>query len=661
MFEDKETSHPALVSWLSYRLDSWRTHRDMNYVAKWDEYYRLWRGIWVAQDKMRDSEKSRLISPALQQAVESAVAELEEATFGRGKWFDMKDDLLDKDKQDAEYVRNLLQEDLEYTGVKDAICEVFLNSAIYGTGIGKIVVEQNVERVPTDTQIGETAAYSRGVTEKASLDVKLVAISPKEFLIDPSALSINEALGVAHEVIKPRYLVLEGIKSGIYNDVPLDGDYTINSFGFEEETKQADESDNVKITEYWGKVPKRFLRKKMMKDDFEYSKKEELVEAVVTIVNDSYILRAEENAFMMVDRPFISYQHDIVPNKFWGRGVCEKGFNPQKALDAEMRARIDSLALTTTPMMAADATRLPRGVKFEVRAGRTVLTNGSPRDAIMPLNLGQTDPSTMQQIQLLQSMIQMGTGSSDVSVGADRTASGMSMTQAASIKRQKRTLMNFQNTFLIPLINKAMWRKIQFDVERYPVNDYKFIPYSTMGIMAKELEMTQMVQMLQSIPKDSPAFNIILLALFQNSSIHNRDQIVNALMQGSQPNPEAQQMEQAHMQLQMQQAEATIQKTLAEAQEEQAKAVKWQAEAQTTVPDEFSMEERMLKFKKDTADLEKVMMDTQRQASETARTTPEVAHLASETELNQAKAELSRTEARATDIETKLSIYNNTL
>jgi hypothetical protein len=42
-----------------------------------------------------------------------------------------------------------------------------------------------------------------------------------------------------------------------------------------------------------------------------------------------------------------------------------------------------------------------------------------------------------------------------------------------------------------------MWRKIQFDVDRYPVNDYKFIPYSTMGIMAKELEMTQMVQMLQ--------------------------------------------------------------------------------------------------------------------------------------------------------------------
>ena len=248
---------------------------------------------------------------------------------------------------------------------------------------------------------------------------------------------------------------------------------------------------------------------------------------------------------MMVDRPFISYQHDIVPNLFWGRGVCEKGYNPQKALDAEMRARIDSLAMTTTPMMAADATRLPRGTKFEIRTGKTVLTNGNPREAIMPLDMGTTDQSTFNQVASLQNMIQMGTGSADMSMPQQETASGMSMMQSASIKRQKRTLMNFQNTFLIPMINKAMWRKIQFDVDRYPVSDYKFVPYSTMGIMAKELEMQQMVQMLQAIPKDSPAFNVILLAMMQNSSIHNRDAIVFGLQQGQETNPEMEQMQQA--------------------------------------------------------------------------------------------------------------------
>ena len=614
-----------------YRLEGWRTHREINYTTKWDEYYRLWRGIWDSSDRLRKSERSRIIAPALQQAVESSVAELEEATFGRGKWFDIQDDYLDQDNSEAEYVRNLLQEDLEKTGVKDAIAEVFLNGAIYGTGIAKIVVNQTMERAPSEEAVEGSMTGMRGITEYASIDVAVEPISPKEFLIDPAANSINEALGVAHEVIKPRYHVVQGIQSGVYRDVPLDGDYDTVKMGFDAETRQADESDSVKICEYWGLVPKRFLKKKADKDDFEYTKKDELVEAVVTICNDEYILRVEENAFMMVDRPFISYQHDIVPNKFWGRGVCEKGYNPQKALDAEMRARIDSLAMTTTPMMAADATRLPRGTKFEIRTGKTVLTNGNPREAIMPLDMGTTDQSTFNQVASLQNMIQMGTGSADMSMPQQETASGMSMMQSASIKRQKRTLMNFQNTFLIPMINKAMWRKIQFDVDRYPVSDYKFVPYSTMGIMAKELEMQQMVQMLQSMPKDSPAFNVILLAMLQNSSIHNRDAIVFALQEGQQANPEMEQMQQAALQIQMQQAQANVQKTMAEAEEEKAKAIKWTAEAATLQPTEVDMAEKSVK-------LEKIQADTARQRSETARNVPEVEHLKSETILNLAKA-----------------------
>jgi len=637
MLDKKEQQYQALASWLNYRLDGWRAHREINYTSKWDEYYRLWRGIWDSTDRTRTAERSRIIAPALQQAIESSVAELEEATFGRGKWFDIQDDMLDADNSEAEYIRNLLQEDLEKTGVKDALAEVFLNGAIYGTGLAKIVVNQTVERAPSEQPVEGSMTGMRGITEYASIDVKIEPISPKEFLIDPAANSINEALGVAHEVIKPRYHVVQGIQSGVYRDVPLDGDYDTVKMGFDSETRQADESDSVKITEYWGLVPKRFLKAKADKDDFEYTKKDELVEAVVTICNDEYILRVEENAFMMEDRPFISYQHDIVPNKFWGRGVAEKGYNPQKALDAEMRARIDSLAMTTTPMMAADATRLPRGTKFEVRTGKTVLTNGNPREALMPLDMGQTDPSTFNQVSSLQNMIQMGTGSADM-VQQQDTASGMSMMQSASIKRQKRTLMNFQNTFLIPMINKSMWRKIQFDVERYPVSDYKFVPYSTMGIMAKELEMQQMVQMLQAIPKDSPAFNVILLAMMQNSSIHNRDAIVSGLQQGEQVDPQMAEMQQMGVQLQVQQAQAEINKTNAEAQEEQSRAMLHQAQASALQQTDVDMAEKQIKIAKLSADVE-------RQLSETARNVPEVEHLKSETILNLAKARAEGTKS----------------
>jgi len=637
MYQDSN-DYEALRAWLTTRLDQWRNHRDTNYLKQWDEYMRLWRGIWSAEDKTRQSEKSRLISPALQQAVEASVAELEEATFGRGKWFDIKDDTLDQNPQDAEYVRNLLQEDLELTGAKDTVCEVFLNSAIYGTGIGKIITEERIERKPVETPVEGTLTTVREIQDVYTIDVKVDPISPKEFLIDPSANSIDEALGVAHEVYKPRYVVTDGMDNGVYRKVDVEANSEFTKIGFDSEySNPNDASDQIKITEYWGKVPRKFLNKKETTDDFEYDE-HELVEAVVTIANDRHILRAEENPFMMEDRPFIAYQHDIVPNKFWGRGICEKGYNPQKALDAEMRARIDSLALTTTPMIAADATRLPRGIKLEVRAGKTVLTNGDPRNAIMPLKLGQTDPSTFNQVATLQNMIQMGTGSVDAGNAERATSSGMSMTQSASIKRQKRTLMNFQNTFLIPMINKALWRKIQFDVDRYPVVDYKFIPYSTMGIMAKELEMQQMVSMLQAVPKDSPAFNVLLLSFFQNSSIHNRDQIVQQLMQGFQPSPQQQQLQQIRQEIDMQQAQADVNKTNAEAQEKQTRAQLNAVEAGAKQPNEIDYQEKMIKLEKELAQIDKIKVDTQNVNSETYRNIPEIEHLKSETALNYANA-----------------------
>ena len=59
---------------------------EANYFRKWDEYYRIWRGHWAEEDRTRSTERSRLITPATQQAVESSVSELEEATFGKGKW-----------------------------------------------------------------------------------------------------------------------------------------------------------------------------------------------------------------------------------------------------------------------------------------------------------------------------------------------------------------------------------------------------------------------------------------------------------------------------------------------------------------------------------------------------------------------------------------------
>ena len=94
-FEERDqfAIEQTVEGWVIEKCDSWREHFEQNYAHRFDEYYRLWRGQWSGEDRTRDSERSKIVSPALQQAVESSVAELEEATFGRGKWFDIKDDI----------------------------------------------------------------------------------------------------------------------------------------------------------------------------------------------------------------------------------------------------------------------------------------------------------------------------------------------------------------------------------------------------------------------------------------------------------------------------------------------------------------------------------------------------------------------------------------
>jgi len=634
-----------LASWVTTRVDDWEAHRKQNYEEKWNEYYRLWRGIWSSEDKTRDSERSKIVAPALQQAIEAAVAELSEATFGNDNWFDLRDDVLDENPQDAGLVRTRLKEDLESAGAIEAINEILLNGAIYGTGIGKIITEETVEIKPAEMPVEGTLTSVRGVTEETVVQVGFEAVDPNQFVIDSSANSVDEALGVAHIVVKPRFSIINSINEGVYEDKPI-GAYDKADFGFDDEPDNTNADDKVKIVEYWGLVPKKFLNNSQ-DQEFDYDS-DELVEAVVTIANDHSVLRAVENPFMMKDRPFIAYQHDQVPNKFWGRGVAEKGFNPQKALDAELRARIDGLALTTHPMMGVDATRLPRGTKLEVRPGKSVVTNGDPRSVLMPMNFGNMDNQTFTQAAELERMIQMGTGSMDTATSGatnprNATASGMSMLQAASIKRQKRTLMNFQGGFLIPAIKKSAWRKIQFDPQRYPVADYKFIPSSSMGIMAKELEQTQLIQLLSLMEQGTPAYWIILLGIFENSSLSNRDQMIQAIMQQMQPSPGQQQQQQMVTEMQMQGVKLELDQKAADVQKTQAQTAKYMVDAQAKelpplkIP-ELEMAKEQLNLQEQAIRVEEKAAKIANLKVETARNIPEMQHLQSETALNYAKA-----------------------
>lgn len=557
----KKTADQELVEWVMTRVKQWKDHRVANYDGNWNMYERLWRAIYSEEDKTKKRERGKIISPATSEAVENSVAEIEEAVFGRGDFFDLWPEVQDG-KMDREILTHnevMFRQDLARTDFTGQCSEVILNSAVYGTGIGELPLCHTVERdimveeVPAPTAqpavAGEAPAAPAApkirprVIERDVERPELHSVNPRNFIIDPSAKSIDSALGVAIEEDVGAHIIREGIQKNYYKDVPIAAEAGDTEVKPDPQTENPWIHDVVPVIRYYGKVPKRLLfPPKQVENLFPEDEKPsdepvdaEMIESWVVIANEEHLLKACETPDMMKDRPVVAYQWDIVPGKFWGRGIAEKGATPQKLLDGELRSRAESLAYAAAPMMAMDATKLPRGFKFEVYPGKTLLLSGDPTTILKPFKFGELDQNSAGQVQMLDQMVQRATGSMDTAALAQGGVSGqarsgaVSMALAPLVKRNKRTLMRYVNRFLTPALRKLMWRYMQYDAGRYIPANLTFNVSSTMGIMQREYESANLAQMLNAMQPGTTEHLVILMGLVANSGIQDRDKIMAAL------------------------------------------------------------------------------------------------------------------------------------
>jgi hypothetical protein len=438
---------------------------------------------------------------------------------------------------------------------------VFLNAAIYGTGIAKVVVKGRETRLPT---LGEDGNLT---SEKAIVpEVSLTPIDPMEFAIDPLAKNINDAEGCAHVLYVHKNSVKEKQEAGIYADIEIGSGKDDSDYWARGEASPLKKHDWVKIIEYHGRVPVELLdpigaavEQELNIEIEQQDEKADTIEAIVTVANDGTLLRAVENPFFMQDRSIIAYQHDRVPNRFWGRGIAEKGYSPQKALDTELRGRIDAMSYAIHPMIAVNAALVPRDLNtnFKVYPGRSIFTNGPASEAIQPVNFQPPTSLSFNQSGDLERMVEMGTGAFQAAAPSsmnprNQTASGMSMIVSSAIKRNKRTLQNIEINFLDEWVKKSAYRYMQLDSEKYPVINLRFVINSTLGIMARELETQQIVTLLNTTEPNSPSYWMLIKSLYELSSISNReemmpiiDQQLQQSLQPQEPQPDPVAMEKA--------------------------------------------------------------------------------------------------------------------
>src|SRR5271165_1073812 len=208
---DKSDKGAALCGWVYTKVNVWEDTRNRGYQQLWGEYWRMWRGKWSIQEINRLSERSKLIAPALAQAIEQTVSEIEEAIFSKEEWFDAA---VDTAKDMAGLVmRNQLLTDLDKVNAADQIMEAVLNGAIFGTMVAKVNTGLHTEHSPKRDPV----TYELKPNSKKQVQVAIESIRPDQFIPDPVGVSIQQMLGCAHRVQKTLSYTLEKCQEGVYN------------------------------------------------------------------------------------------------------------------------------------------------------------------------------------------------------------------------------------------------------------------------------------------------------------------------------------------------------------------------------------------------------------------------------------------------------------
>ena len=592
---DKQTGGRGdVVGEVMADIVTWRKLRDDDFDALWDEFYAKWRGFWMPQHKSYKTERSKIVSPLTSMAIDLTSAEIIEAVLGREYFVDLPDNYGDEEVADMEQSRRLLTEDLRNENFPDEFALTCLNGCLYGTGITKIqIMTKKVKSLVRDKE------GALKTIEREEVSIKPVAIEPGSFVADPSCRNIDDMKGCAHEFMLPLTTVHARQAQGIYDSSFQVGEYRNQTLapnrGDTEAGNRRSLGQVAFITEYYGLVSRRaFMSAEAEKAGAPLSKEmldaipaEEMVEVIATIANETHLLRVMENPNPTGERLMVSYQHESVSNRFYGRGVAEKASNIQRAMDAEMRARIDGLAWSNKPMFAGDLTRMPPNSNLNAWPGKFWGTRGNPAEVLQEFRVSGPDQNSYAHFQQLESMGQQATGAAD-SAGLragvrDETATGSALAASSFIKRSKRTMFNIEG-YLNRLIRRVLHLKMKFDPQRYPT-DYEFQVKGSIGMMAREIEQQFMVNLMGVIGPDSPASMPIIRAIFEHSGSPVKADVLAALkaIEEKEPTPEEEKAAKAQQLIPILQAEklqGEISKLVSEANLKDAQAEKIEEETE---------------------------------------------------------------------------------
>ena len=335
-----------------------------------------------------------------------------------------------QDESTLEYVEGLTEEELDVRLAEDNVEIEELVEDEFGMFSGEL-------RVTRDTS-----------------QVKVEAIAPEEFLIEPQAKSLDDVSFCAHRTKKS---ISELIEMGYDEDlVAKIGDN--EDTDFDNDPEILSRHDDIGADRgFNSKGDQRQTRQITIVEAFIMLDVEATgVAELHRVVKASNVLLEKE---IVNRRPFVAFVPLPIPHAFHGNNFAEKLLGIQNARTILTRSILDHAMVTNNPRYTVVKGGLtnPREL-IDNRVGGIV--NISRPDAIAPMPQASLNPFVFQTIQMLDEDKEDTSGVSRLSQGLNKDAiskqnSAAMVEQLATMSQQRQKIIarNFANNFLKPLFS----------------------------------------------------------------------------------------------------------------------------------------------------------------------------------------------------------------
>lgn len=284
--------------------------------------------------------------------------------------------------------------------------------------------------------------------------VKIEAVAPEEFLIEPQCRSLEAASFVAH---RTRKSLAELIEMGYDEDLVMDISDEDNDFDTDPEVLSRFDDIGAGRGFTTGKGHQKQTRQVTV------------VEAYLPLdvdgtgTTDMYRVVKVGNVMLSKDivprMPFVAFVPLPIPHAFHGNNFADKLVAIQNARTVLTRSILDHAMVTNNPRYTVVKGGLtnPREL-IDNRVGGIV--NVTRPDAISPMPQASLNPFIFQTIQMLDEDKEDTSGVSRLSQGLNKDAiskqnSAAMVEQLATMSQQRQKIIarNFANNFLKPLFN----------------------------------------------------------------------------------------------------------------------------------------------------------------------------------------------------------------